>query len=85
MTVPLYDVALSFPGEERDYVRAVAAALKSGDVTYFFDEDNAIDLWGRNLVDVLDVTYRRDARFVVMFVSAAYAAKAFPNLERQSA
>lgn len=82
---PLYDIALSFAGEQRDYVRAVASCLKQTEVTYFFDEDNRVDLWGRNLVDVLDRTYRHRARFVVMFVSRAYAEKVWPNLERQSA
>lgn len=85
MAIPLYDVALSFAGEQRDYVRSVAARLRESDVRYFFDEDNEVDLWGRNLVDVLDRTYRHSARFVVMFVSAAYAEKVWPNLERQSA
>ncbi len=85
MAQPLYDVALSYAGEERQYVRAVAAALKSEAVTYFFDEERRVDLWGRNLVDELDSTYRRQARYVVMFISAAYASKVWTNVERQSA
>jgi hypothetical protein len=85
VALPLYDIALSFAGEQRDYVRAVASCLRQTEVTYFFDEDNRVDLWGRNLVDVLDRTYRHNARFVVMFVSRTYAEKVWPNLERQSA
>src|SRR5437879_3900982 len=84
MARPLYDVALSFAGEERNYVREVAGVLKTSDVAYFFDEERRVDLWGRNLVDELDSTYRLYARFVVIFVSRAYAEKVFPNLERQS-
>jgi hypothetical protein len=85
VALPLYHIALSFAGEQRDYARAVASCLKQTEVTYFFDEDNRVDLWGRNIVDVLDRTYRHRARFVVMFVSRTYAEKVWPNLERQSA
>jgi TIR domain-containing protein len=82
---PIYDVALSFAGEQREYVRAVAGQLKASDVTYFFDEDNEVDLWGRNMVDQFDAVYRSRSRFVVMFVSSTYASKTWPRLERQSA
>lgn len=85
MALPLFDVALSFAGEQREYVRAVAARLHPSGVTYFFDEERRVDLWGRNLVDELDSTYRIKARYVVMFVSEAYATKVWTNLERQSA
>ena len=85
MAQPLYDVALSFAGEQREYVRSVAAALKPEGVTYFFDEERRVELWGRNLVDELDSVYRAQARFVVMFISAAYVSKVWTNVERQSA
>ena len=45
---PEYQVALSFAGEQRGYVKAVASALKRG-VGVFYDEDSEIDLWGKNL------------------------------------
>lgn len=85
MAEPLYDVALSFASDQRDYVRSVASALAETGLTYFFDEDRRVDLWGRNLLEELDRTYRINAGFVVMFVSTAYAEKVWPNLERQSA
>jgi TIR domain len=85
MPTPLYDVALSFAGEQREYVRAVAVALRAEGVSYFFDEERAVDLWGRNLVDELDSTYSLKAAYVVMFISAEYATKVWPNVERQSA
>ncbi|MCU1367790.1 MAG: hypothetical protein JWL72_3846 [Ilumatobacteraceae bacterium] len=84
MTPPL-DVALSFAGEQREYVRAVAAVLKDRGVRYFFDEENRVEVWGRNMHDVVDATYRHRALYVVMFVSADYKAKVWPNLERQTA
>jgi len=41
-----WDVALSFAGAQRDYVRQVAKALKARGVRCFYDADEQIDLWG---------------------------------------
>ena len=43
-----YEVALSFAGEQRDYVRDVNDALKTLGVKTFYDDDYAVDLWGKN-------------------------------------
>jgi hypothetical protein len=85
MAAPLFDVALSFAGEQREFVREIAAELHAAGVRYFFDEERVVDLWGRNLIDELDAIYRSQARFVVMFVSQEYATKVWTNHERQSA
>lgn len=85
MVQPLHDVALSFAGEQRNYVRDVARVLNGDGVRYFFDEERQVDLWGHNLIDELDAAYRLNARCVVMFISEQYAAKVWTNLERQSA
>jgi hypothetical protein len=84
-TPPLFDVALTYASEQREYVRAVATTLHAHGITYFFDEEQRLDLWGRNLLDVADTTYRLSSLFVAMFVSADYAKKMWPNVERQSA
>ena len=78
------DIAVSFAGEQRDYVQAVVRGV-GDDVKVFYDEDEKAKLWGENLVDLLTDLYQHKARYVVMFVSAAYATKMWPNLERQSA
>ena len=44
-----YDVCLSFAGEDRDYVRQVAAGLDDRQVDVFFDEYEQVNLWGKNL------------------------------------
>ena len=41
-------------------------------------------MWGKNLADHLGAVYST-ARYVVIFVSKHYAAKAWPNHERQHA
>jgi len=80
-----YDVCLSFAGEDRDYVRRVAGALKAHGLNIFFDEDKEAELWGADLFDLLDRVYRLESRRCVMFISAAYASKMWTRHERQSA
>jgi len=80
-----FQVALSFAGEQREYVRAVAGQLARRGVKHFYDEDQMAELWGRDLNEALQEIYRDRARFVVMFVSAAYASKAWPTRERRAA
>lgn len=78
-------VALSFAGEDREYVDAVAKALKSKGIKVFYDRFDETDLWGKDLYAYLSDLYRNRARFTVMFISAAYGKKRWPNHERQGA
>lgn len=82
---PEFDVALSFAGEQRDYVRAVASELSKHGISVFFDEENEVYLWGKDLAEELQRIYMTASNVVVMFVSAEYATKAWPRHERQSA
>jgi TIR domain len=80
-----YDVALSFAGEDRDYVEAVARSLKDKGVRVFYDEYEKVDMWGKNLVDHLAQVYQKRSRFVVMFISKHSVRKPWPTHERQHA
>ncbi|EXJ16196.1 toll/interleukin-1 receptor domain-containing protein [Imhoffiella purpurea] len=80
-----YDVCLSFAGEDREYVSAVAQRLQASDARIFYDEYEEVDLWGKDLYEHLDHIYKDSARFCVMFVSKHYAAKLWTNHERKSA
>jgi hypothetical protein len=80
-----YDVALSFAGENRDYVVQVAEILRAADISVFFDDFETSDLWGRDLAVHFDEVYRRKAKYVVPFISRHYAEKAWPRHEFQSA
>jgi hypothetical protein len=84
---PEFDVALSFAGEQRDYVRAVESELTKAGVSVFFDENEAIEisLWGKNLAEELQRVYMTASNVVVMFISEDYANKAWPTHERRSA
>lgn len=80
-----YDIALSFAGEERDYVDRVANLLKERGVKVFYDLFEETDLWGKDLYVHLSEVYHKRARFTVMFISEAYANKLWTNHERKSA
>jgi hypothetical protein len=80
-----YDVALSFAGENRDYVEQVAALLQTSGIKVFYDKFETVQLWGQNLADHLSEIYGKRSRFVVMFVSKHYPHKGWPTHERQSA
>lgn len=81
----MYDVALSFAGEDRIYVKQVAAALAVAGAKVFFDEFEQVALWGKDLVEHLQDIYQNQARFCVLFISKHYVDKPWPRHERRSA
>jgi hypothetical protein len=80
-----YDVCLSFAGEDRPYVEMVARGLKEQGLRVFYDQDEVVSLWGKDLAEHFDWVYRRSSRYCVMFISASYAEKAWTRHERRSA
>lgn len=82
-----YDVALSFAGEDREFVDQVYEDLREQGILVFYDadEDISLDLWGKDLIEELDVIYRKRSRCVVIFVSSSYKRKMWTNYERRSA
>jgi hypothetical protein len=80
-----YDVCLSFAGENRAYVAAVADALKHSGIRVFYDDYEQVTLWGKDLYVHLDWVYQRAARYCVLFASKEYAKKVWTNHERMSA
>ena len=81
---PDFDVALSFAGEDREYVDRVAHHLRENNVRVFYDEFAVVELWGTDLYSYLDDVYRNRARYAVVFVSRDYARKSWTSHERQS-
>lgn len=79
-----YHVALSFAGEDREYVENVAKNLRAEGVNVFYDKFEEVDLWGKDLYSHLSEVYR-SALFTVFFISEQYTKKAWPNHERKSA
>ena len=80
-----YHVALSFAGEDRAYVKAVAESLQARGVRAFYDEFEDTNLWGKDLYTYLSDIYQNRAFYTVIFVSAAYRNKLWTNHERKAA
>ena len=53
-----YDVALSFAGENREYVREIAKKLKAKKLKVFYDEFEETNLWGKDLYQYLKYIYK---------------------------
>lgn len=79
-----YDVALSFAGEDRTYVEAVANVLKALNINVFYDNYEQDELWGKDLYTYLYDIYKNKAKYCVMFISEHYAKKRWTNHERKA-
>jgi hypothetical protein len=82
---PVFDVCLSFAGEQRSYVELVACGLKERGYAVFYDADEQADLWGKDLTEHFEHVYRVASRACVMFISKEYAEKPWTKHERRSA
>jgi hypothetical protein len=79
-----FDIALSFAGEDRNYVDQVANLLRDSGVKVFYDLFEEVNLWGKNLYDYLSDIYMNKAIYTIMFISKNYAEKLWPTHERQA-
>jgi hypothetical protein len=83
--IPAYQVALSFAGEQREYVDAVARALQARGIAVFYDLFEAVTLWGKDGVEFFHQLFAADTAYVVMFISREYVAKKWTRHERRAA
>ncbi len=81
----MYEVALSFAGEQRRYVEGVALALQARGIGVFYDEFEKSALWGKDLGEELQAVYEYKAGCVVLFISKAWVERAWPRHERRAA
>lgn len=79
-----FDIAVSFAGEDRDYVVEIVDAVKGG-MRVFYDEDYEVEAWGKDGIEYFTDIYQHRARYVVMFVSQHYAKKMWTRTERRAA
>jgi len=80
-----FDVLLSFAGTERVYARAIHAICNANGLRVFLDEEFQHDIWGHNLVEYLDRTYRNRGAYCVALISQAYCERAYTKVERRAA
>ncbi len=81
----VYDIAVSFAGEQREYVRQTVASCKANGLRVFFDEDKTNEWWGKNFIQEQRRAYSSETRFFVPFLSSDYLAKPIPMDEFSSA
>ncbi len=81
----MYDVALSFAGEDRDYVEIIAKSLKDKGVDVFYDKFKTAELWGKDLYQYLNNIYKNEAKYCIVFISKSYQKKAWTKHELASA
>lgn len=80
-----FDVALSFAGEQRDFVYQVASILEDEGIAVFYDEFYKSHLWGKDLSEYFKDVYYSNSDWCIMFVSKDYVSKAWPSFERKNA
>lgn len=81
----MYDVALSFAGEDREYVDKIANGLKQAGVKVFYDRFKTAELWGKDLYQYLNSIYKNEANYCIIFISEYYKKKAWTKHELESA
>ncbi len=79
-----FEIALSFAGEDREYVDQVANLLRDSGVRVFYDLFEEANLWGKNLYDYLTEIYMNKALYTIMFISDDYSKKLWTGHERQA-
>lgn len=79
-----FDIALSFAGEDREYVKRVAELLTQSGVKVFYDSFEEANLWGKDLYSYLIDIYKNKALYTIMFISESYSKKLWTNHERKA-
>jgi hypothetical protein len=81
-----FDVALSFPGEVRDFVRQVARELERilGPYRYFYDDNYISQLARPSLDTLLQDLYGKRSRLIAVFLCSKYQEKRWCGIEWRS-
>jgi hypothetical protein len=77
----LFDVALSFAGEDRKYARQFEQLLRQDGVSTFLDVEQQESIWGKSLKKRLTEVYSKQSRFCVVLISRYYRDKAWTRFE----
>jgi hypothetical protein len=81
-----YDLAFSFAGEDREYVKTVKEACVRLGLSVYYDEDRKIDQWGKSFIGEQRKVYSGyKTKHFVPFISQHYFAKPIPTDEFKSA
>lgn len=83
--MPIYDVVMSFAGEDREVAASIAENLVMKGINVFYDEYEQANLWGKDLYVHLTKVYRDESKYCLMVISENYAKKQWTNHERKAA
>ncbi len=83
MTNKTFQLALSFAGEQRDYVEEVAHHLSKRSIPVFYDGYEETWLWGHDGLEIFEKIFGEMSTFAVMFISSDYVKKRWPTHERR--
>lgn len=83
ITTHNFDVALSFPGEIRNYIEPIVEELEReiGPNSYFYDNHYVAQLARPSLDDLLQDIYRKRSKLVVVFLCEKYQDKEWCGIE----
>jgi hypothetical protein len=78
----IYDIAVSFSGEERELVERFVSRLKEEDITVFYDKDYDSKLICSDLESEFEEIYGTQSRVICTFISKSYREREWPSFER---
>jgi hypothetical protein len=81
----IYDLAVSFAGEDRDYVEQTVRACDELGLRVFYDRDVSNEWWGKNFIREQRKVYGSQTRYFVPFISTDYLSKPIPMDEFSAA
>ncbi len=76
----MYDIAISYAHEKKDYVEKVANILIDNGLRVFFDITESITIWGEDLYKKLKDIYNTST-YCIVFLSKEYIEKKWTNYE----
>ncbi|MDA3076804.1 TIR domain-containing protein [Campylobacter sp. JMF_04 NA10] len=79
-----YDIAVSFAGENREYVEQVVRALQNYGVNVFYDKDKKVEKQGKDLFEYFPDVFINKAKYIVIFISEYYKEKVWTKHEFNS-
>ena len=77
----IYDIAISFAGEQRIYAQQLANKLTQCHINVFYDKWSPVDAWGKDLYEYLSQIYLEKAKYIVVLFSKEYINKQWPHFE----
>lgn len=81
----LYDIVISFAGEDREVAKNIAVKIQEKNLSVFYDSYEKSSLWGKDLYTYLSTIYKDKAKFCIILISESYRRKLWTKHELKSA